>query len=537
MSPAHVAAAVVAVLLAAGAIWRRRRITRERLVGSLVLAVVLGVYASGVLSALPDPKQTIVDVAQALGAWTYALVGVSAFLETGAFVGLVAPGETVVLAGGVIAGQGEIDLLPLIGVVWACAVLGDSTSFFIGRRLGRAFLLRHGPKVKISKERLQQVEGYFARHGGKTILIGRFIGLVRALAPFVAGSSRMPYQRFLPFSVVGTGLWGTAYCVLGYVFWQSFDKVAKVAGQAVFAFGVTIAVIVGVVWLVRRLRRPEERRRLMRWLERVERTRAGRPLFAVLRPVWRVVLGPAGRAVATQARFIWNRLTPGELGLELTTSLAVAGAGVYAFVLFTSVVSADPTPTRLDRELFKVAHRLHTSAAVDAAKIVTSLGALPVAAAIVAVTAVVLAVRRHHLEAAALVTGSVGVYIAVQLAKAGVDRPRPPHPLVATRQSSFPSGHAAYSTVWVAAAALIGRRRPLAGRAALILTALAVSAAVGLSRVYLRAHYFSDVAAGWGLGFGILTLAAIVALVVGYIRHNGHTAAEPGSGQASAHSR
>ncbi|MFN2617462.1 MAG: bifunctional DedA family/phosphatase PAP2 family protein [Thermoleophilaceae bacterium] len=537
MSPGHVVAAVAAVLLAAGAVWRRSRITRERMVGSLVLAAVLGVYASGVLSALPDPKETIVDVARALGPWTYALVGVSAFLETGAFVGLVAPGETVVLAGGVIAGQGEIDLLPLIGLVWACAVLGDSTSFFIGRRLGRAFLLRHGPKVKITKERLQRVEGYFARHGGKTILIGRFIGLVRALAPFVAGSSRMPYGRFLPFSVVGTGLWGTAYCVLGYVFWQSFDKVAKVAGQAVFAFGVVVALAVGVVWTVRRLRRREERLRLRRWLERVERTRLGRPLSALLRPVWRVVLSPAGRAVAVQVRFIWGRLTPGDLGLELTTALAVAGAGTYVFVLLTSVVSADPTPTRLDRRLFDVADRLHTGAAVDAAKVVTSLGALPVAAAVVLVTAAVLAVRRHPRELTALLAGSVGVYVGVQLAKAGVDRPRPTHPLVATRQSSFPSGHAAYSTVWVAAAALIGRRQPWAGRAALVLLALAITAAVGLSRVYLRAHYFSDVAAGWGLGFGILTLAAIVALVVGYIRHNGDTVAEPDTGQAPAQRR
>ena len=68
-----------------------------------------------------------------------------AFLETGAFVGLVAPGETVVIAGGVIAGQGEIQLLPLIGLVWVCAVLGDSTSFYIGRRLGRGSWRSTGP--------------------------------------------------------------------------------------------------------------------------------------------------------------------------------------------------------------------------------------------------------------------------------------------------------------------------------------------------------------------------------------------------------
>ena len=71
-----------------------------------------------------------------------------AFLETGAFVGLIAPGETTILVGGVIAGQGEIELIPLIGLIWVCAVLGDTTSFLIGRRLGRDFMLRHGPAVQ-----------------------------------------------------------------------------------------------------------------------------------------------------------------------------------------------------------------------------------------------------------------------------------------------------------------------------------------------------------------------------------------------------
>ena len=131
------------------------------------------------------------------------------------------------IAGGVIAGQGEIDLLPLIGLVWICAVLGDTTSFYIGRRLGRSFLEKHGPRVKITHERLEQVEGYFDRHGGKTILIGRFIGLVRALAPFIAGVVRAPLPALHPVQHRRhAALWATLFCVLGYIFWRSFDKVA-----------------------------------------------------------------------------------------------------------------------------------------------------------------------------------------------------------------------------------------------------------------------------------------------------------------------
>ena len=134
--------------------------------------------------------------------------------------------------------------------------------------------------MKITHERLEQVEGYFDRHGGKTILIGRFIGLVRALAPFVAGSSGLPYRRFVPFSVVGTGLWATVFCVLGYVFWRSFDKVAHIAGQAVFGFGVTVAVIVGVVVAYRR-RRGDPRAGCCAH----ERHPLVRPLFVAARPV------------------------------------------------------------------------------------------------------------------------------------------------------------------------------------------------------------------------------------------------------------
>ena len=153
-----------------------------------------------------DLQQALEDISRELGDWTYVLVGLAAFLETGAFVGLVLPGETAVILGGAVAGQGETSIVLTIGVVWACAMAGDSVSFLLGRRLGRDFLLRHGPKVRITRERFARVESYFSRHGGKTIVIGRFIGLVRALAPFVAGSSGMRYAYYLPFSVLGRAL-------------------------------------------------------------------------------------------------------------------------------------------------------------------------------------------------------------------------------------------------------------------------------------------------------------------------------------------
>ena len=529
MSAREMIAAVAAVLVAAYVVWRWRKLSLERKAVGVVLALALGIYASGVLSALPDPKKAIEDLAQALGPWTYALVGVAAFLETGAFVGLVAPGETVVIAGGVIAGQGEIDLLPLIGLVWVCAVLGDTTSFFIGRRLGRPWLERHGPRVKITHERLEQVEGYFDRYGGRTILIGRFIGLVRALAPFIAGSSGLAYRRFIPYSIVGCGLWSTLFCTLGYIFWRSFDKVAHLVGQAVFGFGVTVAVIVGVVVTYRR------RREIAAWLDAHERHPLVRRLLAIGRPLHRHVVRPVTHVAMPYVRFLFDRVSPGSLGLELTTLMAIAGVGIFVFVAYLNELANNPGPTPLDTEVLDLADRLRSDMLVDLAKMVTTLGAFPTVAALVVATAVLLVMRKRYAEALVLVVGLALVYVAVNVTKDSLGRERPGGALVDTSGQAYPSGHAAYATAWIAAAVALTRRLRLVASGTLVFIALGIAAAVGISRAYLRAHWWSDVVGGWGLGAGIFALLAAMALVVEYIRHNGGERAAESPESATAH--
>ena len=492
----------------------------------LVLAAVAGVivilFATGAMPDLPDPEKLVTDVATALGPWTYVFVGGLAYLETGAFVGLVAPGETTVIVGGVIAGQGEISLVPLIGLVWLCCVLGDITSFFIGRHLGRDFLLRHGPKIRVDEARLERVESYFERHGGKTILIGRFIGLVRAVAPFVAGSSGLALRRFVPFSIIGSGLWATLFCVLGFVFYRSLDSVTAVAGKATLAFGITVALIVGGVWAYRRLRRAESRRALLAWFERQGRRPALRPLAAALERAWRVLGRPLVHVVAPRVRFLLDRVTPGRLGLELTTTLAIAGVGGYVFVLYAVLLSGDPGPTHGDRELLDLADEVHSAALVDVAQVVTDLGSLATVGTLVVTTCVLLLVRRHFVEAATLLFGTVLVYVAVRIAKEGIGRPRPARPLDSASDASFPSGHAAYSTIWIGVALVVSAALDgLASRATLITFAVILAAAIGLTRIYLRVHFWSDVAAGWGLGAGILASCAAIGIIVSFIRQNG----------------
>ena len=164
---------------------------------------------------------------------------------------------------------------------------------------------------------------------------------------------------------------------------------------------------------------------------------------------------------------------------------------------------------------------------VDVAKVVTSLGAFPTVATLVVATAVLLVVRKRYAEALVLVLGLALVFVAVNVTKDALDRARPGGSFVGTSGAAYPSGHAAYATAWVAVAVALTRRLRLVTSGVLVTIALVIAAAVGISRVYLRAHWASDVAGGWGLGAGIFATLAAIALVVEYFRHNmGERAAE-----------
>jgi membrane protein DedA with SNARE-associated domain/membrane-associated phospholipid phosphatase len=503
---------VFAVALVAFLVWRRRRLEPTLLAGGALVAVAAFVYGLGVIH-FPDLEQLLIDIGERLGKWTYLLVGALAFFETGAFIGLVAPGETALLLGGLVAGQGQVDVLTMIAVVWAAAVAGDLTSYYLGRRLGRGFMVKHGAKVQITEERLEQVERFFDRHGGKAILIGRFVGLVRAIAPFLAGSSGMPLRRFVPYDVIGAGLWGSTFVLLGYVFWQSFSQLVDYAKKGALALGAVIALVVAIVWVVRWLRDVDNRARLREWTERQAQRPALRPLAFVLRPLLRTTKRPA--------RFVWDRVTPGDLGLELTTLLAVASVGGFVFVWDLVRIEQDTGLLMGDAQSLRLADRLHMDAAVSVAKVVTALGSLPVAIALVAIAGATLAWRHRVREALALVTGLALTYAAVHITKEAVDRPRPARALIDVDGAAYPSAHAAYAVTWVAVAVALSRALPnIASRFAFVTVSIVIAFAVGVTRIYLRAHYLSDVVGGWGLAAALFALCGTAALVIGYVRNN-----------------
>jgi undecaprenyl-diphosphatase len=485
-------------------------VTRKRLlIVAAAVAVGVGYYFLSQKLGHLDLQGLLEDVSTTLGAWTYLLVGVFAFAETGAFVGLVVPGETVMLLGGAVAGQGAIDIYLLIAIAWFSAWLGDTTSFFLGRRLGRDFVLRHGPKVGISHERFEKVEDYFSRHGGKTIFIGRFISLIRAFAPFVAGSSGMSYRAFVPFSILGTGLWASAHILVGYLFSRSIETAGEYAAKGAFLLGLLIAVVAGTVFLTRHFRVAANRAAAVRWMEDHGATR------------WLVVLA---RRYEPQLRFVWNRVTPGgTFGLEFTSLMATLAVSLFVLVAYVVVVGREPEATPGDVTAFEVAEYLHSSLLTDVSKLITWLGSGAFVWGLTAVCAVLLAARRRWAELGVLVAGMTIAQIGIHEIKAAVDRPRPPGPAeVSATGSSFPSGHAAHSViyVWLAVTIVLRLRPGMARATAVVVAGFVLTALVGLSRVYLNVHYLSDVSGGWALGAAAFSFCGAVALVISQVRQN-----------------
>ena len=214
-------------------------------------------------------------------------------------------------------------------------------------------------------------------------------------------------------------------------------------------------------------------------------------------------------------------MTPGQLGLELTTLLALLAVGTFTFFVVGDLAS-EPGIPRIDRQAGILASKLAMDPLVEIAKVVTELGSLPVVLALTLATAVWALTRRRWIDAAALVVGLGLVVLLVHVSKAAYGRTRPTGGLVDVDLDAYPSGHTAYAVALVACATVLVRGGSgWAVRFALVTVAVALVAVVGLTRVYLRAHYLTDVIGGAALGVAVWALVGTVAVIAGHVRHNG----------------
>lgn len=183
----------------------------------------------------------------------YLIIAALVFAEAALFVGFVFPGETAIVVGGVLAQQGTLSLPLLLVIAVVAAVAGDSVGYEIGRRYGPRLLevkamRRHRAKVASAQDLIR-------RRGAFAVFIGRFTALLRALMPALAGSSRLPYPKFLLFNFIGGVTWVVTFTLGGYFAGEAFEHTAKLAGRGLAIGLAVVAVVALAVWGVRKHRR------------------------------------------------------------------------------------------------------------------------------------------------------------------------------------------------------------------------------------------------------------------------------------------
>lgn len=314
--------------------------------------------------------------------WGYVIVFLIVVLECQAFLGLFMPGESIVMLAGFFAGQEVFDIRVLIGVVAAAAIIGDSIGYEFGRWLGRDWLRRHGATFWLRAERLDQMDAFFARYGGMSVFFAHFLHVGRALMPFLAGASRLPYLRFLIYNGIGCALWAAIFSLLGYIFGQSWHLIEHWIGRASVLGAILVGALIAMVWLWRWITRRELE--IRGWWRRF----CARPVVANLR-----------NRFAIQIDWLERRFSPeGFLGIHLTVGVLLLLAATAIFSGLVQQIGTRDLFVALDLRVADWFEN-HTAAPMDATMLyITRLKSTIWLAALVLAAALIWRHDRHHLR-------------------------------------------------------------------------------------------------------------------------------------------
>jgi len=434
---------------------------------------------------MPHSLDQILPSLEALGLWSYWIIGLASMLEAFFVTGVFVPGTLVVDAGGALVQQGVLDFFDLAWFVAVGSILGGELGFWAGVWARRGINTRWHPE---KSPRYQQAERLFRRHGGLALVLGRFLGPVSGLVPFAAAVAGMERRRFVMWNIASGFPYALGHVAFGYFLGDVITRIGPIATRlAVFA--AAVLVVLAVLW----------------WLViRIERMLPF--VLSILRSIMQAVatnsdVAAWARRHPSLAGFIAHRFDPSRPS-GLTATL-LGAAIVYVLVIWIGsaldVLMAEPI-VQADTRLANLIHAFWSPWLLRIAAHVTALGDWRVVASLMLAALALLWLRRRPDLMLGLVTSVAGNVVTVALLKRAFERPRPELAWFVETSGSFPSGHAAISVAFYGWLAFVAWRLRLIGPIMAGLLAATLAFVIGLSRLYLIEHYLTDVLNGWLVG-------------------------------------
>lgn len=392
--------------------------------------------------------------------WGYLIIFVSAIVEALPILGTFIPGQTIVIFSGFLAWLGILRLDAVIVVAASGAIIGDLLAYIIGRKYGHDFIVRYGKYFFLNQERFEKTKRLVQEHAGKTLVIGRFSPFTRAVAAFIAGISKVKFSRFIFFTVSGGIVWATSSVLVGYIFGQGFATASKYFGRfIIIAIVVIILIILGYRLLDKR-----------------------RHIFAKYH-VYYLCLN----AVSI---YIFFKMVEDYFDKEST----------YGFDFW------------LGQNIYLIWQPWLNKLMI----LISAVFSPEILFIIAAVAAVYFFIKRQWYKAGLIFMSMGGGLVLGEIFKRLINRPRPIGALIQETGLSFPSQHALMALMFFSLALFVFVKKINNKRLKYLFVAgnLLLILSVGFSRIYLKAHWFSDVMAGFALGLFWLTFLILVFRII-----------------------
>ncbi|MDD4333385.1 MAG: bifunctional DedA family/phosphatase PAP2 family protein [Patescibacteria group bacterium] len=433
---------------------------------------------------------SLLPTIEQIGVLAYWVIFFISLAESLAFVGLLIPGTIFMMGIGFLASNKIIDIGDAFVFAIAGAIAGDAISFYLGRRGTNLFKTEN----KIFKlTHLNMGEKFFFKHGNKSIFLGRFIGPLRPIIPFVAGMFKMKAGRFFFWNILSAIGWGIFYISIGYFFGESWKEIATWAHKTKY-FVITLALIIIIFYFLK-----------------IIFQHIGKQIISWIKIFWNNLKIKAEKNPACQKfnakhpyfiKFLKERIkTDNFFGLPLTFFALIFIYVAYALLGLTEDILNLKTITYFDSQLAHYFTLFHHAKLLKIFHYITYLGEWK----IIFVVSVFLAIffflkyKKYFLSLAVTICGSAAT---IYLGKILIERPRPLEATYLEDSFSFPSGHAAIAVAFYGFVAYFLCREIKSWRTKnnIIFSALILILLIGFSRLYLEVHFLSDVLGGYLLG-------------------------------------